>query len=429
MKIPGTPVAPGSSGGQITNLSTGTVTAPATAPSVPVVTGMSTGAQMFTHGGQGQRVADLPPTNRAPQPVTEDPPPVQGNVFDEMLSTLKPAAPLAAPVSTNPETQNPGSQNPTPAPISEDPEAPDDPIEALLKDETAPAPAAPAPAAPAAPTRPEHRPRDFSGLTEEEIELFKNMNRPAFDRLKPMFIQYKEREVELSKLKEEKAKLDSDLAARGQPWYEHEHGYQLAPEYGQYVQAMQDFTAQAAHWREQLVAIEDGKDFYPLLQDPQTGRVFVSQTPEKPTAAAKIEAQEFFNAARQNAHAAQQAAAGFKQQFTAQHKEYVNRVSNINDNFFKKYEKSIAQKRDAVLAQVPSFWRNDPRTIMAANALALAQTVTDRVAAKNKTSLAAKTAASNPTVPLSAGGSGRPAPGTPGDLEAAFKQLDAMVRG
>ena len=106
--------------------------------------------------------------------------------------------------------------------------------------------------------------RDYSGIEESDVPLFKQMSNEAFNRLKKSYIAERQYKDELAKRDSRIADLEKGKIPDS--YYEHPQSFVLTPEF---VEASNTFTnAQnlSNHWHKQLAAIREGADTFKNIE-------------------------------------------------------------------------------------------------------------------------------------------------------------------
>lgn len=100
--------------------------------------------------------------------------------------------------------------------------------------------------------------RDYSGLDETDVPLFKNMSNDAFRKLKPVYLEHKKLADEIKARDAKIAELEKGVTKIPDSYYEHPQSFVLTPEF---VEATNTYTnAQQLnnHWQQQLASIRKG---------------------------------------------------------------------------------------------------------------------------------------------------------------------------
>jgi hypothetical protein len=205
--------------------------------------------------------------------------------------------------------------------------------------------------------------RDYSGLPEEVVPLFKKMGRESFDRLKPMYLEHAELKKKIADV--EKQARDGRLANKiPDNWYEHEEAYALTPEFRQVSSDINEAASVIRHWQQQISNIRQGKDWEGLAWDTQNKRIVrtapVAGTPEAEAAIianlnhAQNQLVQFQNEARQ-----------IQQQFRGGYEGARNEVTELTKQFFGNYETEgekhpMAQVVKNVFDKIPQAYRGHP---------------------------------------------------------------------
>ena len=139
--------------------------------------------------------------------------------------------------------------------------------------------------------------RDYSGLTDEEIHLFKSMSNDSFNKLKPIFLAHKSNKAELDKRDARIAELEKGEVKLPDSYYENPHGVILHPDFIQANQLANKAQFIANHWRKQLQNIREGKSTYSFIDiNPETGEFTFTDKPSD--AAAEVDVLEYFTHAQ-----------------------------------------------------------------------------------------------------------------------------------
>lgn len=118
--------------------------------------------------------------------------------------------------------------------------------------------------------------RDYSGFSPEDAALLKQMSKPAFDRVVAI--------------------MKENNVLKNSTYLQHEQAYQLDPSYQQVRQEVNGASAEADYWKNQILLMEQGKKWTPLLgYDKQTGEP-VWGDPKDPTTSDKLDAQRALQA-------------------------------------------------------------------------------------------------------------------------------------
>lgn len=121
--------------------------------------------------------------------------------------------------------------------------------------------------------------RDYTGFTPEEQAILKQMSNPAFQYAAKNAREYK-----------------ALVAQKGTPdtYLQHPEAYSITPEYREASQKVHFATAEQNHWREQLIAIRNGKDWYGLQGYDDKGKPVLSG-PNKATDGAEVDVSNALN--------------------------------------------------------------------------------------------------------------------------------------
>ncbi len=206
--------------------------------------------------------------------------------------------------------------------------------------------------------------RSFDGLEPEEAELFKRMSNAAYNRLYPIYKEYKE-------LKPKYSQLEQELnTAKSSHFYEQENAYQLTPDYANLSQAVKRIGNETRFWEEQLIKVRTGQEWTPLLETPE-GKIIVGTAQ-----AASPEAEAIILSALTKAHTLsgqlQNQLSSFPQNFRQKHGEYLNSLKGIEGKIFGGVDATkLNELAAAKLQMFPTHVQGRPEVNMLAKALVI----------------------------------------------------------
>lgn len=230
--------------------------------------------------------------------------------------------------------------------------------------------------------------RDYSGLTAEEIPLFKKMGDVAFATLKPQYLEYKNLKVEHEKLK--KQYEEGSKAS----FYDNEEAYQLTPEYKGLSANVNQLSAEIDHWQKQLASVRANEPWTPLVLDSKGNVVIGAPQEASPQAEATIVNQLM------QGHSLKTSVADKLQQlqsnFSSQHKGFVSKISEVEAKIFEGADpKALEQAMQTKLPLFPPYLHNQPMVRTIAKLLAVNEglivMLNDAKAASNTNRLKANT--------------------------------------
>jgi len=201
--------------------------------------------------------------------------------------------------------------------------------------------------------------RDYTGLTNEERQMFAAMSKEAYARLRPLYDYHKKHETEWEQTQAQLNELKTtNEQLKGAQFYEVENGWQLDPEIQPKLQATQNLAGEADFWQAQLVAIDEGKQVQFLEQGPD-GKVYVSN-PRDPAPADRATILRQMQHAINLHNQAQAETNNLIQNFKARQQAYVNGVEEVRSSIIGKFEQHIAPQREAMLQKFPAIARHKP---------------------------------------------------------------------
>lgn len=257
---------------------------------------------------------------------------------DSKATTTTTTTPPATPAQQQPPAQTP--------PAAQTPPPEDDPVGRAVERHTSK--------------------RDYTGLDAEEVELFKNMSRQSYDKLRPIYDAYKKHGFDTKKFEELAAQLDEQRKFR---YHEHPDAYTLSDEYKQAQQIAQSIETVSNFWDEQLAALRGGsKEVSVLVRDAKGYLVPSAPIPVTP----QVEAEILRNIAKVAAdgQAAKQELETLRSSYRSQYDEYGKVFDKVFQQIFGKHEAVLKPIADKQLEKFPSFVRHRPEVKAAAYALA-----------------------------------------------------------
>ena len=215
-------------------------------------------------------------------------------------------------------------------------------------------------------------PRDFTGLTEEEKEIFQGMHRKSYEKLYPLYMKVKGHEADIDQLptlKEKLAALEKAQATKPSAFYDHEDAYLLQQDFRDALRESSTLRDIASHWQEQLIAAEEGKPIRDLITD-ANGNLQLGP-PMEATPRAKAQIQSLLMQSNQAYTAHQQKLNSIKSAHAEQFKTYKTGLQTAYDKFFGKYKDQLEPLAKKELEVFPEFARSRPEINLLGHALAL----------------------------------------------------------
>ena len=209
-------------------------------------------------------------------------------------------------------------------------------------------------------------PRDFTGLTEEEKEIFQGMHRKSYEKLYPLYMKVKGHEADIDQLptlKEKLAELEKAQATKPSAFYDHEDAYLLQQDFRDALRESSTLRDIASHWQEQLIAAE-GKPIRDLITD-ANGNLQLGP-PMEATPRAKAQIQSLLMQSNQAYAAHQQKLDSIKSAHAEQFKTYKTGLQTAYDKFFGKYKEQLEPLAKKELEVFPEFARSRPRSTSSA---------------------------------------------------------------
>jgi len=225
--------------------------------------------------------------------------------------------------------------------------------------------------------KPEKKPRDYSGLTEAEVPIFKRMAGEAFDVLKPILLEYKQLKAEAAKPKEK--------AENGLPdsYFEHPEAFTLSPEYKQLSSLAEEARVIKDHWRRQEINIKRTGKFQGLTRDAKTGSLELTE-PKDADENDELNVSNYADAAREQYTKHATKLDSLTSQFKDKHNKDIAIVKGWEEQFFPGFEDEkhpTKELQKQIIEALPKSLRSNPVTkllskVGSANAMLMAENKT-----------------------------------------------------
>lgn len=211
--------------------------------------------------------------------------------------------------------------------------------------------------------------RDFTGLAEDEKIMFKQMSNEAYAKLYPAYLERKQLQAEVAKLKAQPTKAAPIIP---DSYLEHEKAITLTPEYEEAAQKVQLATDIVQHWENQLANIRRGKDWQTLVVDQKTGTISVDPTPKKADAQSEAAVNRYLTLTANQQFRVQEQFNQFVGSFKSRRDAAVSFISEQEKKYFGAFddEKHPARQLiDEVKNKLPAEFRSSPLAPMLAKSL------------------------------------------------------------
>lgn len=235
--------------------------------------------------------------------------------------------------------------------------------------------------------------RDYSGLDENEVRLFKKMGDESFRILKPQYLEAKQLRAE-----HEKLRADMEMASKAS-FFEREDAYEVMPEYKHEMQNVAILDNEISHWQNQIAAIREGQDWVAIIGYDNTGRPQYS-APQKPTPQAEAQIVNAITQGHVYKSNCLSKVENLKSKFSNDYKGFVGKLKEVENNLFPGTDtKVLEQAMEKKLPLFPSYTHANPIVRSLAKALVVIdgltmllnekKTANTTAALKNKTAAAA----------------------------------------
>lgn len=178
--------------------------------------------------------------------------------------------------------------------------------------------------------------RDLTGFGEHEAKLLQQMSNEAFEHFSKHLKESRKLEEDYktkAKAHEDKIKaLETGRQILPESYYENPSAYILSPEFHTMQAGVQLARDVQQHWEEQLVKIEKGEKWQDLINDPKTGQLVYGdeyEVNDDNSARMKVLVTKYLQGAQLQVHNETNKIQQFIGSFTEQHKNYINKIADI----------------------------------------------------------------------------------------------------
>lgn len=270
----------------------------------------------------------------------------------------KPATPTAAPDDDDDDDTPQDSEKPD--------NEPEDPVTASIV------------AATRKPGRPAQN-RDFTGLNEEEREIFSKMGNKAYEKLRPLYDAYK-KHGDFDKLNEKLTKAEQRaLESEKQRWRDHPEAYKLSDEYNQANELLGSARAVADHWQQQLAAIDAGSKEVTMLSFDAKGNIIGQKVPVSPATRADLTRRQMQSLT--DIAEAEKVVGDIKNQHSTWWKQHDGALTELFDKYYKPHSEALKPYLDK-LNFFPQRFANSLEGRLTLHALAANMSMMQQLAAK-----------------------------------------------
>jgi len=214
--------------------------------------------------------------------------------------------------------------------------------------------------------------RDFSGLPDEVIPLFKKMGNESFAKLKPIFIEHSQLKDVVKQKDAKIAELQKGVPVLPDHYFEHPQGYLLDPTFAQ-EEANTDLANKIVqHWSLQLARIRRGEQWQDLIED-KNGKISMDK-PQAATAEAEAQVGGYLTACQQQLMEQNRKLADITKNFAEKHKTDLELLKQGEAQYFPDFDKpehpTAAIQKEVLKALPPSFRSSPLASVLAKTAAA-----------------------------------------------------------
>lgn len=200
-------------------------------------------------------------------------------------------------------------------------------------------------------------PRDYTGIEEADVPLFRKMANESFDALKPVYLERKQLQTEVAQLRQQ---VNQNVEAHPS-LYTHPEGYKLTKEYDE-MSRIVDLSAQAEeHWNLQLARLRRGLGWQDAGVNDQ-GKIVLGPEQEN-NEAAEVYVMRKLNAAQRTNLDVGSKLDNYVKNFNKRHQEDTGVIKQIESQYFPDYDKPdhpTASTQKQVMDLIPEAMRSHP---------------------------------------------------------------------
>lgn len=188
--------------------------------------------------------------------------------------------------------------------------------------------------------------RDYTGIDEVDVPVFKKMGNEAFNKFKPLYVENKTIKTELesqkAKIKEVETSLETlrkDGPQLPESYLEHPNAFVLTPEFNQLGQNINQANAVINHWNEQIDAVSKGATEIQMLgYDSKNGQYVL--TDKIPTdRASELKVIGYLNHAQNKLQEYNGKLSALQQTHVERNKQATGEVTKLQSAIFAQFDK------------------------------------------------------------------------------------------
>jgi len=260
--------------------------------------------------------------------------------------------------------------------------------------------------------------RDLTGFGEREAKMLQRMPYEAYEYFSKQIKDARALEAKTAELeknyKAETAKLKEGKTELPESYYDNPQSIYLTPDIQQ-VQSSINLSSQIeAHWKNQIINIETGKDWYDLIEDPKTGQIYVASKPSdcgtigsEEWIKNKLQVAEYYNNVQQQTSGYRGQLNNMVSNFKSRHEGIMNNIKQSEDKYMPMFADKNSEeykKVTMVEAEIPKLGINkhNPAFGLLSKSIALNLLLKEAIAEitkqeKTTTSVAADVKKAGPT--------------------------------
>lgn len=227
----------------------------------------------------------------------------------------------------------------------------------------------------AAAAKSKHPPRKLDGIDPEDIDLFNQMSRPAYEKLYKVYTEHKAAQQKLAELEQAQQKPGR--------YYDHPDAYRLSEEYQQLEQLSSQVSAVKNFWTDQLAKIEAGEPYQTLTRN-QQGQL-VPSAPIDPTPQARAQIISKLTQADVDLNTLAQQTRQFQNDYRAQYSQHETGLKSVFERMFGKHVEILKPIATKELETFPQYFRNTPEANLLSHGLAAMRMLSDAISERDKT--------------------------------------------
>ena len=222
--------------------------------------------------------------------------------------------------------------------------------------------------------------RDYEGLTDEEVKIFKNMSNEAYNKLRPIYKEHKQHADVVKNLNTQLEESKKGIVKIPDSYYENPDTWMITPTAQRLSQTLQNVEFESQHWAEQLNKIRKGEQWNQLMIDKQ-GKYYLSK-PIEPKSEHEVDVIQSLTDAKRYVADTRKELETFSSTHISRSKNAIEAFKRFEDGVFPFYKDENNVHKDVIqkaFSKIPEELRHSPLASTLAKAYALIVALNNKV--------------------------------------------------